>query len=76
MKCTLREDQYTFSVISPSLHVTMRNVSDKLCRENQNTHFTFSFIFKTCRLSDNVKKYRVGQAASDNMVHVHFMLDA
>ena len=23
----------------------MRNVSDKICRENQNTHFMFNFCF-------------------------------
>jgi len=41
----------------------MRNFSDKSCRENQNTHFTFSnFFFKSCRLWDNVGKYcRAGQ---------------
>jgi len=34
----------------------MSNISDKLCRENQNTHFMFNnFFFKSCRLSDNVE---------------------
>jgi len=29
----------------------MRNISDKSCRENQNTHFMFSnFFWKSCRL--------------------------
>jgi len=27
----------------------MRNVSDKLCRENQNTHFMFNIIFSENR---------------------------
>jgi len=36
----------------------MRNVSDKSCRENQNTHFMFNFFFrKSCSLCDNVEKY-------------------
>jgi hypothetical protein len=58
----------------------MRNVSDKSCRENQNTHFMFySFFFffrKSCRLLDNVKKYSTaGEAADDNMAHALCMLD-
>ena len=37
----------------------MRNVLDKSCRVNQNTHFTFNNIFflKARRLWDNVEKY-------------------
>jgi len=42
---TLHEDQYTFLIISLSVLLTMRNVSDKSCRVNQNTHFVFSNIF-------------------------------
>jgi len=44
----------------------MRNVSDKICIENQSTHFVFKIFFpprKSCRLWDNVEKYcRAGQA--------------
>jgi len=36
---TLHEDQYTFLIISRSVLLRMRNVSDKSCRENQNTLF-------------------------------------
>ena len=32
-------------IISLSVLVRMRNVSDKSCRENQNTHFVFSDFF-------------------------------
>jgi hypothetical protein len=39
---TSREDQHTFLIISRSVLRGMRNVSDKRCRENQNTHFVFS----------------------------------
>ena len=39
---TLHEVQYTFLIISHSVLLRMRNVSDKTCRENQNTHFIFS----------------------------------
>jgi hypothetical protein len=45
-------------VISRSVVIRMRNVSDKSCGENQNTHFVFnSFFFsrKSCRLWDNVE---------------------
>jgi hypothetical protein len=42
---TLHEDQYTFLIISRSIPLRMRNVSDKSCRENQNTHFIFNDFF-------------------------------
>jgi hypothetical protein len=44
-KSTLHEDQYIFFIISCWFLLRMRNVSDKTCRENQNTHFVFSNIF-------------------------------
>jgi len=34
---SLHEDQYTYLIISRSVLLTMRNVSDNSCRENQNT---------------------------------------
>ena len=80
-KGTLHEDRCTFLIISRSFLLRMRNVSDKLYREHQNTHFVFSnllliFFFKTYRLWDKVKKYcRAGQATDDNMAHAHYMLD-
>jgi hypothetical protein len=42
---TLHGDRYTFLIISRSVLLRMRNVSDKSCRENQNTHFLFSDFF-------------------------------
>jgi hypothetical protein len=42
---TLHEDQYTFLAISRSFLLRMRNVADKTCRENQNTHFVLSNLF-------------------------------
>jgi len=42
---TLHEDQYTFLIISCSVIIRGRNVSEKSCRENQNTHFVFSNFF-------------------------------
>ena len=34
---TLHEDRYTVLIVSLSVLLRMRNVSDKSCRENQNT---------------------------------------
>jgi hypothetical protein len=34
---TLHEEQYIFMIIFCSIVLTMRNVSDRSCRENQNT---------------------------------------
>ena len=42
---TLHEDQYTFLIISHSFLLRMRDVSDKSCRENQNTYFIFNKHF-------------------------------
>jgi hypothetical protein len=44
MKGTLHEYQHIF-VISRSFLLRMRNVSDKSCRENQNTHFVLGNFF-------------------------------
>jgi len=41
---TLHEDQYTFIIISRSVHLIKRNVSDKSCRESKNTHFVFNLF--------------------------------
>ena len=41
------EDLCTFMIISRWILLRMRNVSDKSCRENQNTHFMFNnFVFR------------------------------
>jgi hypothetical protein len=54
---TLHEDRYTILIITRSVLIIMRNVSDNSCRENQNTHLLFSkFFHKTCHLWDNVEK--------------------
>jgi hypothetical protein len=39
------EDVCTFMKISRLTFLRMRNVSDKSCTENQNTHFVFSNVF-------------------------------
>ena len=42
---TVNEDQYTFMIISSTFLPKMRNVSDKNCRENQDTFFIFKKPF-------------------------------
>jgi len=72
---TLHEDHYTCIIISHSVLLWMRNFSDKICTENQNTQFMFNNFFEIMPLWDNVEKYsRTGQATDDNMVHIHCML--
>ena len=53
--------QYTLMKKFRSVLCRMRNVSDKSCRENQNTYFMdsnfFFFFQKSCLLWNNVEKY-------------------
>jgi uncharacterized membrane protein len=39
-------------IISRSFLLTMRNMSDKCCRENQNTQFIFHNLFFNCAVYD------------------------
>ena len=41
----MKPDRYIFSIISRSVLLTIRNISDKSCRETQNTHFVCNNIF-------------------------------
>jgi hypothetical protein len=63
---TLHEDMCTFMILSRWILVRVRNVSDKNCRENENTHFTFSNFFprKSCHVLYNVEKYRTARQAT------------
>ena len=76
---TFHEDQYTFLNISHSIVLRMRNVSDKRCRENENTHFVFSkfFFFENRAVYEVMSgKYcRAGQTPDENMAHAHCVLD-
>ena len=42
---TLHEEQCTFSITSLATLLVMRNLSDKSCIDNQNTHFIFDKFF-------------------------------
>jgi len=37
--------QYTFMILSRSFLLKIKNISKKICRENQNTHFMFNNVF-------------------------------
>ena len=62
-----------------SVFLRKKNVSDKSCRENQNTHFFKfkNFLFKkSCCLWDTVEKYcRARQATDDNIVDECWILN-
>jgi hypothetical protein len=56
----------------------MRNVSDKTCIENQNTHFVLNNPFPENRAAYEImwkKSGRAGQTTDDNTAHAHCMLD-
>jgi hypothetical protein len=42
---TLHEDLGTFVIIACSFLLRVRNVSDKCCSENENTHFMLTAFF-------------------------------
>jgi hypothetical protein len=73
---TLHEDQYTILIISHSVLLRMRNVSDKSFRKKKLFNNFFSKIMVFTRW-DNVEKYcRPRQATDDSIVHAHCMLDS
>jgi hypothetical protein len=54
----------------------MRNVSDKSCGENQNTHFVFDNLFFENRAGVRKGgKIWYSQAPHDNMPPAHYTLD-
>ena len=66
----------TYLIIYCSILLRVRNISDKSCRENKNTHLTFNNLFLNHAVYEMWKKYcRVGQATDENMAHAHYMLD-
>jgi hypothetical protein len=42
---TLHEDLCTFMIMYLSVLLRIRSLSDRICRENQNTHFMFNDFF-------------------------------
>ena len=75
----LHDDLCTFMIISYWNLLRIKNVSDKSCTENQNTHFMFSNFCsqQMCFLWDNVKQYNRGRQATDgNMIRHEKMWSA
>jgi hypothetical protein len=65
-----------FFIISRSFLLRMRNVSDKICGGNQNTHFMFSIFFETCAVYEIIRKYFVERGRpKDKMERALCMLD-
>jgi hypothetical protein len=83
MTGTLLEDLWTFMIVSRLVFLRMRNVADKCCRENRNTHFVFNIFFyfspenrSVYDIPRSLGKYcGSGQATDGNMAHAHCMLD-
>jgi len=77
MTDTLNEDQYKFFIISFPILLRMRNISDTICRENQNIHFMFYDLFIESRASHEIIRTfcTAGQATRDNVGQEHCRLD-
>jgi hypothetical protein len=59
---------YGCLIISRSILLRMRNVSDDSCRENQNTIFIFeNLLRKSCNLRDNVEEYGTARRSTDDI---------
>jgi hypothetical protein len=75
----LHENLSTFMIVSRWILLKMRKSLDESCNENQNTHFIFKFLWKSCCLWGNMQKCsRAGEATVDNIIRparVHYMLD-
>jgi len=72
------EDVCTFMISHQSL-LRMRNVSNKSCKESQNTRFMFNnSIYDSCAIYEVMWKSvesRAGHRQQCNTVHVLFVLD-
>jgi hypothetical protein len=70
---TLYEDLCKFMITSRWILLRMRNVTHKICRGNDNTHFMFKIFFppKSCCLWYYVQKYgRVRKDMDHNMMRL------
>jgi len=66
MTDTLYEDLSVYMIISPGARLRVVRISDKICRENQNTfHIQYILFRNSCRLWDNVEKYGTARQATD-----------
>jgi len=53
MKGTLHEDEYIFSITTRSILVRMKNISDKIYRDDRDTHLMFRNFF------ENITTYEI-----------------
>jgi hypothetical protein len=75
---TLHEDVFTFMTIFRWFFLRMKSVSNKRCRENQNTHFVssdFFFFYKNRAAYESVQKCGEAREDSDNMAPARGILD-
>ena len=71
----MKTDIYFF-IISRSVLLRMRNVSDKSCGENQNTHFMFkNFFFGNHAVCVVMWKNITEPGRPQIIAHAHCMLD-
>ena len=72
----LHEDLCTFVTKPGLILLGMRNVSGKICRGNQNTHFVFKTFFrKWCSLWDGVEKYGSARDATcDSIIFIYLLI--
>jgi len=69
MAGTVHEDLRKFTIISRSVLLRTKNLSDKSCIENKNTHFCIQSHFfsgKSCFMLENVEKCGTADEATDN----------
>ena len=70
----LHEEQRTFLIISRSVLLKMRNISNKTCRKNENILHLIYFFLKYCFLWNSKEKYfRTGQATDDHTAHAGYL---
>jgi hypothetical protein len=66
---TIHEDLCAFMITSRWILLRMRNVSDKICRENENTHFMFNNLSqKVVPFMSYVEKYGSARQATDDNI--------
>jgi hypothetical protein len=63
-------DCFTFTFLPCPTPLGKRNVSDKICRVNQNTRFIFNNFFgpKSYPLEDNAEKYGTTRQDTDDYI--------
>jgi hypothetical protein len=78
MAGTLHNEQDTFLIISRSILLRTKNISDKICRENQRSILhSITFFSRIVPFKRECGKSIViaGQVTDGNMAHAHYKLD-